>query len=160
MPLLDWYKTFPKVWGILGWHIQLYHTHMTVTPPAEPHKTLEKDGPGLGFHQDSGRINSGLRHESASHDLPHNRLFLTDTTEQGRGNFYVLPKSQTQNTFPGENRQAPHKDSIPVLVPPDQPYFSTVAYGTPPAPTTGRNPAAYSSTATPTAGFAPATTCA
>ena len=23
LELLDWPKTFPKVWGILGWHIQL-----------------------------------------------------------------------------------------------------------------------------------------
>ena len=27
LELLDWYKTFPKVWGILGWNIQLYHSH-------------------------------------------------------------------------------------------------------------------------------------
>ena len=50
-------------------------------------------------------------------------FFLTDTTEQGRGNFYVLPKSQTQNTFPGEDRNALHKDAIPVLVPPGSAVF-------------------------------------
>src|SRR6266516_3146901 len=33
LELLDWPRTFPKVWGLLGWHIQLYHTHMNVTPP-------------------------------------------------------------------------------------------------------------------------------
>ena len=32
LELLGWYKTFPKVWGILGCHIQLYHTHLNVTP--------------------------------------------------------------------------------------------------------------------------------
>ena len=26
--LLDWPLTFPKVWGILGWNIQLYHSDM------------------------------------------------------------------------------------------------------------------------------------
>ncbi len=31
--LLDWPKTLPKVWGILGWNIQLYHSHLIVTPP-------------------------------------------------------------------------------------------------------------------------------
>ena len=123
LPLLDWYKTFPKVWGILGWHIQLYHTHMTVTPPAEPHKTLEKDGPGLGFHQDSGRINQDFDMNPRPRISLKIGFFLTDTTEQGRGNFYVLPKSQTQNTFPGENRNAPHKDAIPVLVPPGSAVF-------------------------------------
>ena len=57
LELLDWYKTFPKVWGLLNWNIQLYHSHMIVTPPVGPGKSLEKDGPGLGFHQDSGRLN-------------------------------------------------------------------------------------------------------
>ena len=33
LPLLDWPNTFAKVFGILGWHIQLYHSHMIVTPP-------------------------------------------------------------------------------------------------------------------------------
>src|SRR6266446_6869418 len=33
LELLDWPRTFPKVWGLLGWHIQLYHSHMNVTPP-------------------------------------------------------------------------------------------------------------------------------
>ena len=28
--LLDWYKTFPKVWGILGWNIYSYHSHLIV----------------------------------------------------------------------------------------------------------------------------------
>ncbi len=30
LELLDWPKTFPKVWGILGWHIQLYHSHSEI----------------------------------------------------------------------------------------------------------------------------------
>ena len=30
--LVDWYRTFPKVWGILGWNIQLYHNHFVMTP--------------------------------------------------------------------------------------------------------------------------------
>ena len=38
LELLDWPTTFPKVWGLLGWNIQLYHSHMPtspVMPPAE-----------------------------------------------------------------------------------------------------------------------------
>ena len=31
--ILDWYKTFPKVWGILGWNIYSYHSHFIITPP-------------------------------------------------------------------------------------------------------------------------------
>ena len=31
--ILDWHKTFPKVWGILGWNIYSYHSHFIITPP-------------------------------------------------------------------------------------------------------------------------------
>src|SRR5262245_26146768 len=31
--LVDYEKVFPKVWGILGWNIYLYHAHLIVTPP-------------------------------------------------------------------------------------------------------------------------------
>jgi ectoine hydroxylase len=57
LELLDWYKTIPKVWGLMNWNINLYHSHMIVTPPAGSGKTLEQDGLGLGWHQDSGRLN-------------------------------------------------------------------------------------------------------
>ena len=30
--LVDWPTTFPKVWGILGWNIYMYHSHLDVTP--------------------------------------------------------------------------------------------------------------------------------
>jgi ectoine hydroxylase len=40
LELLDCATTFPKVWGLLNWHIQLYHTHMTYTPPEPAGKTL------------------------------------------------------------------------------------------------------------------------
>ena len=33
LELLDYPTTFPKVWGILGWNIQLYHSHTIITPP-------------------------------------------------------------------------------------------------------------------------------
>ena len=62
--LLDWPLTFPKVWGILGWHIQLYHTHMMTVPP-EPR--LENGLKRLGWHQDSGRLD-GLQPADARAD--------------------------------------------------------------------------------------------
>src|SRR4051812_47737550 len=33
--LIDHPTIFPKVWGILGWNIYLYHSHLDVTPPAD-----------------------------------------------------------------------------------------------------------------------------
>ena len=41
--LLDHPTTFPKVWGILGWNIYSYHSHLGVTEPIEG--TYDPDGP-------------------------------------------------------------------------------------------------------------------
>ena len=58
LDLLDWPKTLPKVWGLMGWNIQLYHAHMVVTPP------VLRDGPRevgrLNWHQDSPRLNGEM----------------------------------------------------------------------------------------------------
>lgn len=93
--LLDWPTTFPKVWGILGWNIYLYHAHLGVTPPVAP--DAERVKKTLGWHQDSGRVNV----EMESHPRPRLSLkigyFLTDVTEPGRGNFYVIPGSHLQD---------------------------------------------------------------
>ena len=34
---------------LLNWHIQLYHTHMTVSPPEAEGKTLAEHGIGSGL---------------------------------------------------------------------------------------------------------------
>src|SRR5207253_909769 len=45
--LIDWPQIFPKVWGLLGWNLYVYHTHLDVSPPlAEP-----PDRP-VAWHQD------------------------------------------------------------------------------------------------------------
>ncbi len=123
LELLDCYKTFPKVWGILGWHIQLYHTHMTYTPPEGPDKSLEQNGLGLGWHQDSGRINRDFQENPRPRVSLKVGYFLTDTTEQGRGNFYVFPGSHLSNDFPGENRKDIPDGAVPVCVPPGTAVF-------------------------------------
>jgi len=117
LTLLDWYKTFPKVFGILGWHIQLYHTHLVVTPPSEEGLTLEHDGLGVGFHQDTGRLNLDFE----THPRPRVSIkvayFLSDTSEEGRGNFYVVPGSHLADDFPGEDRKSVPEEAVPVLAP-------------------------------------------
>jgi ectoine hydroxylase-related dioxygenase (phytanoyl-CoA dioxygenase family) len=98
LELLDWPRTFPKVWGILGWHIQLYHTHMNVTPPLPPGEDPPRKR--LQWHQDSDRLNRDLE----IHPRPRISLkvgyFLTDTTEPARGNMYVVPGSHLQDRIP------------------------------------------------------------
>jgi ectoine hydroxylase-related dioxygenase (phytanoyl-CoA dioxygenase family) len=95
LELLDWPRTFPKVWGLLGWHIQLYHTHMNVTPPLPAGQEPPKKR--LQWHQDSGRLNSDMETNPRPRISLKVGYFLTDTTEPGRGNMYVLPGSHLQN---------------------------------------------------------------
>ncbi len=90
LDLIDWPTTFPKVFGVLGWNIQLFHTQLVVTPPGHP------DAPvgGYAFHQDNNRMN--LDFEG---DVVHPRVsvkvayFLTDLPDAGMGNFCVVPGS-------------------------------------------------------------------
>ena len=56
LEMIDWPVTFPKVFDILGWNIQIYHSHMIVTPGAG-----QGADPGKrGWHQDSDRLNHEL----------------------------------------------------------------------------------------------------
>lgn len=104
--VLDWYKTFPKVWGILGWNIYSYHSHFILTPP-RPESSRGNTSP-LGWHQDSGRVNIEI--ESS----PRPRLsikivyWLSDCSLQGRGNFYVIPGSHLWDKF-----ERPKDNSLP-----------------------------------------------
>ena len=60
--LVDYERILPRVWGILGWNIYLYHAHLIVTPPSgQP-----RDDKSFGWHQDSGRVNV----EMESHPRP------------------------------------------------------------------------------------------
>ena len=113
--LVDYAPVLPKVWGILGWNIYLYHAHLIVTPSngeAPNDKTF-------GWHQDSGRVNK----EMESHPRPRLSLkvayFLTDLSEPGRGNFWVVPGSHIQDTIdkPADGIGQP-EGAVPVLAKP------------------------------------------
>ncbi|MAS35901.1 MAG: hypothetical protein CL610_17975 [Anaerolineaceae bacterium] len=117
--LVDYKKTLPKVWGILGWNIYLYHAHLIVTPPIgepESNKTF-------GWHQDSGRVNK----EMESHPRPRLSLkiayFLSDTSQPGRGNFWVVPGSHLQDTIHVPNGDGQPEGAVPVLAKPGTAVF-------------------------------------
>ncbi len=90
LDLIDWPVTFPKVFGILGWHIQLYHTQFIVSPPTHP---AARAG-AYGWHQDNNRMNRDF--ETVG---PHPRVslkvayFLSDLPDDGMGNFCIVPGS-------------------------------------------------------------------
>ncbi len=117
LELIDWPRTFPKVWDILGWNIQLYHSHLIVTPPqSEPAKKR------LGWHQDSGRLNIELESEPKPRVSLKVGFFLTDTTEPDRGNFSVVPGSHLQSKLESPEGSDP-EGAMSVLVSPGTAVF-------------------------------------
>lgn len=113
--LVDYEKVLPKVWGILGWNIYLYHAHLIVTPPSQK----EQDDKTFGWHQDSGRVNQ----EIECHPRPRLSLkvayFLSDTSVEGRGNFWVIPGSHLHDNLerPADGIGQP-SGAVPVLASP------------------------------------------
>lgn len=120
LDLVDYQKIVPKVWGILGWNIYLYHAHLIVTPPSG--KT--RDNRTFGWHQDSGRVNV----EMESHPRPRLSLkvayFLSDTSQEGRGNFWVVPGSHLCDTLAlPEGGEGQPEGAVPVLAKPGTAVF-------------------------------------
>lgn len=122
LQLIDWPKTFPKVWGILGWHIQLYHSHMIITPPRPPEEIGTSKR--LGWHQDSGRLNRDLEGDPRPRVSLKVAFFLTDTSKPGQGNFSVVPGSHLRNQLdlPADGVSNP-EGTTPVCVKPGTAVF-------------------------------------
>ena len=87
------------------------------------YKTLSENGLGLGWHQDSGRLNNDFETSPRPRVSLKIAYFLTDTREEGRGNFYVLPGSHLQDDFPGPDRKEPVRGCIPIRVAPGTAVF-------------------------------------
>ena len=110
--LVDWPRTFPKVWGILGWNVYVYHTHLDVTPPA-----AQPPARPVAWHQDSMRANE----EMEVHPRPRLSLkvgyYLTDVTGPDWGNTLLLPGSHLQDELdcPNDGASSP-EGAIPLRV--------------------------------------------
>ena len=113
LKLLEWPKTIARVIDILGWHIQLYHSHAIVTPPMPVDHV--PSSPRLGWHQDSGRLNIDIESEPRPRISLKVGFFLTSTLTPNRGNFHVVPGSHLSNAleFPHEGEE--HPDATPIL---------------------------------------------
>jgi hypothetical protein len=123
LELLDWPATFHKVWGLLGWNIQLYHSHLTVNPCPPEGETLDSHGLKLGWHQDSGQLNGDLETSPRPRISLKIGYFLSDTSEQGRGNFYVLPDSHLEDAFPVTDRKSLPEGAVPLCLDPGDAVF-------------------------------------
>ncbi|BCM88393.1 hypothetical protein IAD21_00224 [Abditibacteriota bacterium] len=122
--LVDYALILPKVWGILGWNIYLYHSHLIVTPPSGQARPRAGEEKTFGWHQDSGRVNQ----EMESHPRPRLSLkvayFLSDTSVEGRGNFWIIPGSHVRDElYRPENGRGQPEGAIPVLTRPGAAVF-------------------------------------
>jgi ectoine hydroxylase-related dioxygenase (phytanoyl-CoA dioxygenase family) len=111
--LIDWPRIFPKVWGILGWNIYVYHTHLDVTPRAEQPPACP-----VAWHQDSMRVNE----EIECHPRPRLSLkvgyYLTDVTGPDWGNTLLLPGSHQQDELDcRDDGTASPPGAVPLRVP-------------------------------------------
>ncbi len=119
--LLDWYKTFPKVWGILGWNIYSYHSHLIVTPPGSP---AELDDVGLlRWHQDSGRLTKDMKIHPPPRMAFKIVYWLSDCSEPGRGNFYIVPGSHLRKTINKPTDGSLPEGAMPVCCKPGDAVF-------------------------------------
>lgn len=97
--LLDLPVTFPKVWGVLGWNIYLYHSHLDITPPAERRPDDVPNSPAwsVAWHQDSMRVNDEIEVDPRPRLSVKVGFYLTDVSQPGRGNTLIVPGSHLHN---------------------------------------------------------------
>lgn len=100
LELLDSPRTFPLLWDILGWNIQLYISHLITYPPEPP--DVKRVRKGAGWHQDGGRPVQEM-------ERPHPRLslkisyWLSDVSKPDRGAMRIVPGSHKFDTRPPQS---------------------------------------------------------
>ncbi|MFT5369293.1 MAG: ectoine hydroxylase [Candidatus Latescibacterota bacterium] len=98
LDLLDNPKTFPLLWDILGWNIQLYISHLIIYPPEEKGGEIRTGG----WHQDGGRPVPEM-------ERPHPRLslkisyWLSDVDTRENGAMEIIPGSHKLDGKPTES---------------------------------------------------------
>ncbi|WP_433053954.1 phytanoyl-CoA dioxygenase family protein [Dactylosporangium sp. CS-033363] len=106
--LIDHPATFPLVWSMLGWNVHIYHSHLDV------HPTIPAPKPDWWhWHQDGGRQNRELETDPRPRLSVKLAYWLSDVSEEGRGNLTLLPGSHKTNWLPG-----PPKRDVPWPTPP------------------------------------------
>ena len=139
LELIDHPRTFPKLWRILGWNIQLYHSHMIVTPPlddtgADRRHFIQSLDPALNrtdavpapdetwrWHRDSGQVNDDLFHDLGT-QAPQPRLsvkiayYLSDAHGDNDANMVVVPGSHVDPSLSAAVSDPPPATAVPVRV--------------------------------------------
>jgi hypothetical protein len=108
LDLVDVSTTFPKVWGLMGPNISLYHTQVSVQPPLPPGTQRER----FGWHRDSGNLNKEVEGNAAMVSLKVG-FFLTDAAEST--GFHCVPGSHLPLSN-GQFEQPPRDKDPPSAV--------------------------------------------
>lgn len=114
LDLVDLPQALPKIWGTLGWNIQIYHTVIAYSPPQRP---TERQVKMQGWHQDSGRVNQEIESSPRPRISVKMAYFLSDCMEEGRANFWVVPGSQLMDTYKIPDDGTLPQNAVPVMVP-------------------------------------------
>lgn len=88
LDLLDNPKTFPLLWDILGWNIQLYISHLILYPPEQKGGEIRKSG----WHQDGGRPVVEIERPQPRLSLKIS-YWLSDVPTPEHGAFTIVPGS-------------------------------------------------------------------
>ena len=91
LELIDWHTVFPKVFGILGWNIHIYHTVALERPPDTEEQSRIKAR--LAWHQDSDRVNADVAPGPTMRISLKVGYLLTDLTKKDSGNQLFVPGS-------------------------------------------------------------------
>jgi len=112
--LIDWPVTFPKVWGILGWNICLYHSHVDVTPP----ENAQAQNWSVAWHQDSMRVNDEIESDPRPRLSVKVGYYLTDVSRPECGNTLIVPGSHLENSLdcPQDGQSNP-AGAVPICAP-------------------------------------------
>ena len=112
LELLDWPKTFPLIWDLLGWNVQHYISHLIYYPP-EPKGNIDLK-PG-GWHQDGGRPVPEMERPQPRLSLKVG-FWLTDISESDRGGIRIIPESHKRDRPPERTPNSDFEDAIQVQV--------------------------------------------
>jgi ectoine hydroxylase len=113
LDLVDLPTALPKVWELLGWNIQIYHSVIAYSPPEAPENREVRH---QGWHQDSGQLNDDMEYLPRPMVSLKVAYFLSDCMSEGMANFWVVPGSQLKDRPTGD-RKVPPEGAEPVFVP-------------------------------------------